>query len=471
MAGCGRQSPLTDPYCFAPCCFNSSWTPLNKSTTMTSKFCIPLFPKEYKEEDNLTLAELIDIALMNNPQTKQSWANARSAAAQYGQSLSSYLPEIDVSASYTREKQSDIDDMGQGRMIESFYLTIVDPEISLSYMIYDFGKRKSSSESAKQALYYADWMHNRQLQNVMQSVMNSYYEFQYQKEAERALKADLENAEASLDAANQKFVLGTAAIGDVVQAKTQYLQTKMELITQENNVQTSYATLLNILGIPANKKIKIENLPENADIDFVLNNLDNLIKTAESMRQDFLAAQAQVNYSKAQLDYAKSAGLPNLDSYFEIGRNYYSHNLHEDYNFQGILTLSFPLFKGLYYRNGIKNAESLLLKSKASLEQTELEIIKEVTISHSTVIASANTLNCSKDYLSEAKKRFDIAIASYKAGTQNILDVISAQSSLADARAKNAKSKKEWFSSIANLAYATGALCSPEKKVVRKHEK
>ncbi len=41
-----------------------------------------------------------------------------------------------------------------------------------------------------------------------------------------------------------------------------------------------------------------------------------------------------------------------------------------------------------------------------------------------------------------------------------ILDVMSAQSSLADARSKKANSQKNWFVSLASIAYATGSLCA-----------
>ena len=467
LSSCNRRSALNDPYSYAPSAPNSSWAPLDKSTTVTSKFCTALFPKEYKEEDNLTLAELVDIALMNNPLTKQSWANARSVAAQYGQSLSSYLPTLSAQASYIREKQSTILGTDKGDILDMYYATEIEPQVTLSYLIYDFGKRKYSTESAKQALFYADWMHNWQIQEIIQNVMTSYYNYQFQKEELIALKADLENADTSLDAANKKFITGTGSVGDVVQAKTQYLQTKMNLITQENNLETSYATLISNLGVPANKKLNIENLPEKADINFVLDNLDNLITQAQNMRQDFLAAQAGVKYSAAQVDYSKSLPLPDLGSSFDIGRIYYNKGMHEDYNFQGAITLSIPLFNGVYYINGIRNSEAKLLQAKARLEQTELNIIKEVTISHNTVNSAAETLTCAKDYLVEAGKRFDIALMNYKAGTGTILDVISAQSSLADARAKKAGAKRDWFSSIANLAYSTGALGSPTPKISR----
>ena len=55
-----------------------------------------------------------------------------------------------------------------------------------------------------------------------------------------------------------------------------------------------------------------------------------------------------------------------------------------------------------------------------------------------------------------------IALSNYKAGTNTILDVLSAQSSLADSRAKKAQATRDWYSSLANLSYSTGSMCLPQ---------
>ena len=46
----------------------------------------------------------------------------------------------------------------------------------------------------------------------------------------------------------------------------------------------------------------------------------------------------------------------------------------------------------------------------------------------------------------------------YKQGTNTIVDVVNAQSSLADARARQINALEQWYSSLANLAYSTGML-------------
>lgn len=46
--------------------------------------------------------------------------------------------------------------------------------LSISYLLLDFGGRQATIEAAKQALYYSNWTHNRQIQRVIISVLQAY---------------------------------------------------------------------------------------------------------------------------------------------------------------------------------------------------------------------------------------------------------------------------------------------------------
>ena len=63
--------------------------------------------------DPLRLADAVDVALCNNPQTRQSWANAKVQAAQVGIARSDYLPSIDAAA--VLQRHADLEHAGLGR--------------------------------------------------------------------------------------------------------------------------------------------------------------------------------------------------------------------------------------------------------------------------------------------------------------------------------------------------------------------
>ncbi len=462
-----------NPNTLAPPTPYATWSPMKGTRLVSSKDCQTLLPDTFGANE-LSLAELIDIALQNNPTTKQTWAQARSAAGVYGQSLSDYYPNVQFDGSYIRSRGSTPGLQGSStsanttsQSIAAFsgtnfsvaYQTNVSPDVLITYTLLDFGVRKSIAEAARQALYYADLTHNQQIQTILQLVMNDYYYYLYQAAIKESYVANLENAAASLDAANQRFALGLAALGDVAQARTQYLQSKINLSNQGQSVENSFAQLAVDLGVPANIPFKVQPMPEQVNAEPILASVDALVEIAQTQRQDFLASQANVCSKAAALNYAKSQVYPIINGAFDIGRTWYSWTLNDKYHFALELSLTCPLFAGFYYQNGIRKARGDLEAARAQMLQTELGVIQSVTTSHMSVKTAADNLKFSEEYLKAAELEFDIELKSYKAGTVTILNVLSAQSSLADARSKKAGAQFQWFSSLAALAYATGSLC------------
>ena len=85
-AGCYFNRAVIDPYSYA--CFTPPCREVNP--------CIlEQYPAELLEKkEPYELAELIAIALKNNPQTRSSWAKALASAAAYGQKQNVFFPNI-----------------------------------------------------------------------------------------------------------------------------------------------------------------------------------------------------------------------------------------------------------------------------------------------------------------------------------------------------------------------------------------
>lgn len=457
--GCSKIQDAADPYCLTPINYQSA-----KKLPCPKKEEIQPLVSPYENQE-LTLAELVDMALLNNPFTKQSWSMARAASARYGKSLSEYFPEATMDVTYTRSKIIDSDDSHAEKSHESsFYQTTITPEANITYTLFDFGQRKYSTDTAKEALYAADWHHNQTLQAVLEGVMTSYYTYLYQLESETAFEADLENAATILDAAKKKFQAGIVAVGDVAQAKTQYLQSEINLVEQKNVVLIAFTHLATSAGLPASEPFKVQKLPPLDTVHATMSDIDHLIDKALTQRNDYLSTIANLRSSQAYLSYTKALTKPKITTSFIPAESYYSQidrNFH--YHFDLEFGLTIPLFKGFFYRNNIREAKAEVEIAKAKLEENKLQIIQQITQAQMDVKTAEKTVYFTKEYLIAAQERYDISLASYKAGTVTILDVLAAQSSLADARRKKAKSQRDWYSSLANMAYSTGTLCKPMK--------
>ncbi|MEA2712488.1 MAG: outer membrane protein, partial [Gemmatimonadales bacterium] len=83
---------------------SAPWTPPREIRARDS-VARPVVPADLEDRiRRLTLAEVVDLGLRNNPATRLSWANARAAAAAYGSARGAYLPTIDGDVTATRLK-------------------------------------------------------------------------------------------------------------------------------------------------------------------------------------------------------------------------------------------------------------------------------------------------------------------------------------------------------------------------------
>ena len=126
-----------------------AWTP-PANVNVGARSSAPATPV-VPEGGTLSLAQIIDVALSNNPTTRTAWLEARAAEAALGSERSAYFPEVDVLASATRSRPP-----GEGVSAS----TTIAPSLALTYLLFDFGGRDAQVEQARQTLIAADFAHN-----------------------------------------------------------------------------------------------------------------------------------------------------------------------------------------------------------------------------------------------------------------------------------------------------------------------
>ena len=211
-AGCASFSPgrsVDNAVSPAP---GSSWQPpAEAKLPPPTPPPAPAIPPEYLEKGaTLSLLQVLDVALRNNPVTRSAWFQAKSAAADVGSKRSEYFPTLEVDGQLTRQKQ-----VALGVV---FLLTSYGPSASLTWLLLDFGGRGADVEEAKRALFAADYTYNAAIQNVALQVEQAYYQYLDAKALLAAEEASLKAARESLAAAEERHRAGVATIADVLQA-------------------------------------------------------------------------------------------------------------------------------------------------------------------------------------------------------------------------------------------------------------
>ena len=393
----------------------------------------------------LGLAEVVNLALCNNPQTRVAWANSRMQAAQIGVSKSSYLPDLGLAASVDRVKTGSSPAVSQSNAALSF-----------SYLLYDFGARQADLESSRQLLSAAIATQDGTVQTVFLKAIQSFYQSQaYAAALDAAIESE-RAARESLAAAEARYNAGAATPADKLQAQTAYSQSTLNRITAEGNLRTAHGTLANTLGLDANSNVTLipantAAMPDNFEGDVNL-----LIEKAKQNRPDLRAAAAQVKAAEAGVDAVRASGSPTISLNASAGHGT-SSGIGTNSSMIGI-NLNFPLFTGYATTYRIRSAEAQVESRNAQFDQLRLQVALDVWTAYQQLTTATQTLRSSMDLLNSADQSNRVALGRYKAGVGSMLDVLSAQSALASARQQRVQSAFDWNISRAALAQAVGTL-------------
>lgn len=458
LVGC--SSAVRSPYSLAPKTWNSWWEPTEAqkeaaaSSTPTPELLLA-------QGTPLSPMNLVDLALHRNPTTKIAWAKARSQAALYGQSLSGYYPAIAGEAFAERQKNTAI--FGPSLARSQFWSTDLGIQGTLSYTIFDFGQRSSAAQEAYENLVSTNWLYNADIQSTVFNVLNDYYAYVGALASLKAQEANLQDAMTTFEVAAFKREAGVQDVSDELQAKAQLLSQQLQWVTQEQQAQSAYATLAADAGLSALDRFDVQPFPEELSLHRPDLSLEQLVATANALRPDLASSKANVLAKQSRLDNADAARLPVLGFSLEADRTRYPSSHFVGTDIDGVISLSMPIFQGGYFENLSRQAKADLEQARAQLEETELTILKEVKIAHANYLLAEDNLRISEEFLITAKEAYIITLAKYKAGTGTYVDLVNAQTNLANARYQLVSAKQGWFTSLANIALATGTLGTPQQ--------
>lgn len=394
----------------------------------------------------LTLFDVVNIALCNNPQTREMWASARVQAAQVGVNKAAYLPNVALTAGLNRNWPANGAAYNQRNV-----------GLSLSYLLYDFGARSANLESAKQLLAAAGFTQDSMVQTIFLAAVQAFYQTQATLAAQDAAHESETAAQASFNAAQARYQAGSATPADKFSAQTAYSQATLNRITAEGNQKNAQGNLANILGLDAPQNIELvmasqQAMPENFQRD-----VSSLIEQARRLRPDLQAAAAQVQAAQASTDAARAAARPTISlgastNYQGVMGNGLSHG-----STLGI-SLNAPIFSGYAPTYRIRSAEAQVEVKQAQLERLRLQVALDVWTAYQNLTTATQALISTADLLRSATQSEQMALGRYKAGMGIMLDVLNAQSALASARQQDIQARFNWNIGRATLAQAMGNL-------------
>ncbi|HEY7234591.1 MAG TPA: TolC family protein [Gemmatimonadaceae bacterium] len=421
----------------------------------------------------LSLVDVMDVALRNNPQTRQSWALARASVNDYGSSRGALYPTVNATVDFTQSNNAlgtitgtqftpgQLDTAGSLASrsgIGASRRSQIAPIVSLSYLIWDLGSRRGAIESAKQTAIAANLTHNVTVQNVVLQVESTLFSFLTTRALRDAQIVAVQEAQADTAASEERFRVGVATLEEVLQTRTALAQARFQLASLEGSVLAARGNLAAAMGLPANARFDVPNIDAREQICAVAASVDTLINRAIALRPEISQARAQAASLAAQVRVARAAGYPALT--LTSSASYTTSNAvnASGRNLVLVFGVQIPVFNGFSRQYDVRSAREQYNAGLAQVSSTEQQVTVQVFASYAELQAATQKISAAEELLRSAQQSSDVAVGRYREGVGTIVDVLLGRSALATARADEIQARWEWHTALAQLAHDVGTI-------------
>ena len=392
----------------------------------------------------MTSIDAVDLALCNNPQTREVWANARAQAAQVGVAQAAWLPNLDGRLGASRLQN------------DQRYYNSNSAVLTLSWLVFDSGARSATGENARQLLEAAAQTQDATVQTLFLSALQAFYTAQATQAAVVSTTEAERAAREGFEAAESRYQVGVATPADRLLAQTALSQATLNRIKAEGEARNALGTLSNAMGFMAGQKLTLAPPPAVLPDATFTQEIAALIAEAEVRRPDLKAAEAQVKAAQAGVDLAQAQGRPTVSvstgpTWVEIDRVAVNGGI------VGV-TVNLPLFTGFATTYKVRAAEAQVDVREAQRDRLRNQVALDVWRAYQSLTTATQSLRTTVDLVASAEQSERVALGRYKAGVGTVLDLLTAQSALAAARLQRIQAALDWFVYRATLAQAVGAL-------------
>lgn len=415
----------------------------------------------------LRLQEAVERALCSNPKTREAWADVKAAAAGVGKGRSAYLPEVSGNWQGTRDETKE-SISGLSRLDSSYRNSALRNEsISLNWVLYDFGGRKAALANANALLVAARASEDATLQALFATVAKDYYAAQAAQGAFVAAQEVAATAAESLRAATARVDHGAAPITDQLQAQTSWANAVVERTKAERDWKTAQGTLAADIDIEPYTPVVLPDVGDGVVPDDEFDeSVTELIDDAKRLHPSVAAAEAQLEAAQSKVRQTRAEGMPalsliakyswnNQPTTLELGVPQVPATTREWY--LGI-QVTIPFFEGFGRTYDIHQAEAAAEKQRDMLDEARQQVGLDVWTSYHALQAAGKNVANSAMLLDVAQKSYAAAGRRYQIGVGSILELLNAQSSLAEAKRQRIQALTDWRSERLQLAGKLGRL-------------
>ena len=398
--------------------------------------------------ENLTLEQAIKLAKANNGTLKAAAFDIKAATARKAQATSALFPTLTPAFSFSKTKNEQGNSTVGGTTFE-FEQTATQARIN--WRILDSGQRLTQIRSAREGEAAQVASSRQTVRQVLFGVHQQYIETLRAQELESLADYQLKRAETVLDQTKARVQVGDAARREILQAQADALNASVNVISAKNRVDTNAASLKAQIGLQKDFDRPVLT-PYAVDIDSP-RDLAKAVEVGMTIRPDLISRRRNIGASQQSLRSAQiEAGVTWSLDYTDT--SFFTPTTGNNQNVSFLL--SYPLFDGGNARSSVAIQRATLESASASLTQAERDARSEIESAFITFQQNQSRYASAEKAFEAAKLNFEATSESRRLGGSDLIDVLTAQVTLATAESNRIDAKYDLLISQLRLQLATG---------------
>ncbi|MHB1686218.1 MAG: TolC family protein [Ignavibacteriaceae bacterium] len=411
--------------------------------------------------DSLTVEEAIHLTLQNNPAIQNAIHSIDASRARVDESKSSLYPEAGISLNYVRLGPiASIAFPGFGNF-DLFPANNFDEHIGVSATVYDFNKREKAINLAQtQVQGFKDKL-GIVKQQLAYRTIQTFYTILFLKRSIKVQDEAIGTLKGHLDITKKKVEAGTATNFDVLTTNVRVSSAEEGKINLKNALANAEIVLKQLLGLSPNSKVEPKGDFTEYKTEY---NIDSLINIAMQNRYEVKSVDDQILSEQAKDNVVSAMNNPSITITATYGfKNGYVPDLTAwRGNYMAAVQVDIPLsgvipYFGGHLEESMHQETSANIKAAESYKSDVIQQIKaDVQKSVVDLQSSMERFQTTDVNVHQAESALSLAKIRYEAGTATNLDLLDAETSLAQAKLMRLEALYKYVTGRYELIQAIG---------------
>jgi outer membrane protein len=304
--------------------------------------------------------------------------------------------------------------------------------------------------------------------NIALTVALGYLQILLNKELVAATDGQLQITLQQIEKTRKLVEAGSSARGNLLQIEAQAAQEELQLINLQNQLETSYLNLTQLLELQSPTGFEIVTPEITVDTNSVITgNIDDIFNIAQGNRPEVKSSELKLTASEYDLKIARGGRSPRLTMSNSFSTSYVnttkkllgldpvtSMPIYGDYNFTdqindnlnyGLsLSLSIPILNGWQVNKNISNSKLAIENNQYALEGTKKQLYKNIQQAYSDAVAALKKYNASRKAVTSSEESFRYSEQKFNVGLVTPIDYNAAKTQLLNAQSDLAQAKYEY---------------------------